>query len=210
MSPTLAVPRVEAASPLGFLGDGAWARAAEAVLLRSQDGRPTRGTTGLRVAASPGRLHVLFHWQGATVRSTHARRDAPLWEEDVVEVFLAPGPSDPARYAELELSPAGTLFDALVENPDGRRDTMRVDAAWDLAELGARVRRPAPGAWRAELSIPLAPLAVIGPVGSAWRANFFRIDRPEGGEPEFAAWSPTLVDPADFHKPAAFGRLVVA
>ena len=47
----------------------------------------------------------------------------------------------------------------------------------------------------------------ISPLPLLWRANFYRIERPAGSLPEFTAWSPTLVTPADFHKPARFGVL---
>ena len=58
----------------------------------------------------------------------------------------------------------------------------------------------------------LAPGEEQGEVPRIWRANFYRIERPrqppEAG-PELTAWAPTLVSPADFHKPARFGLLVL-
>jgi hypothetical protein len=42
-----------------------------------------------------------------------------------------------------------------------------------------------------------------------WRANFFRIERPRGGDHEFSCWSPTFTDPPDFHRPGFFGRLIL-
>ena len=55
--------------------------------------------------------------------------------------------------------------------------------------------------WWAELSIPWEKPSKI------WRANFYRVERPRDGAPEFTCWSPTLTNPADFHKPARFGLL---
>jgi hypothetical protein len=47
------------------------------------------------------------------------------------------------------------------------------------------------------------------PIANCWRANFYRIERPHDAEPEFSCWSPTMSDPADFHKPAYFGVLEI-
>jgi hypothetical protein len=64
--------------------------------------------------------------------------DAPIYEQDVVEVFFAP--DETTRYFELEVSPRGTVFDARVESPDGNRATMHVDRGWDCEGLVAAVR----------------------------------------------------------------------
>ncbi|HYG61044.1 MAG TPA: carbohydrate-binding family 9-like protein, partial [Thermoanaerobaculia bacterium] len=62
--------------------------------------------------------------------------------------------------------------------------------------------------WWAALAIPWAAIAPVStPLPPIWRANFYRIERPRDGVPEFSCWSPTLTDPADFHKPARFGAL---
>jgi hypothetical protein len=86
---------------------------------------------------------------------------------------------------------------------------MAVDASWTAEGLVGRVSRPRDGAWRAELSVPWSALGGEGGGETAWRANFFRVERPHGEPAEFSAWSPTGAVPADFHKPARFGLLVV-
>jgi hypothetical protein len=201
---TARLPRIEAGSiawesiaPLGELVD-------------ARHGGVTRDRTLVRAATSGHALHVLFECADRDVWGTLGRRDDPLWKEEVVEVFIAPGRDDPRRYVEIELSPAGVLFDAIVDNPDGRRDTMTVNAAWNAAGLVSRVSRPRTDLWRAELSIPWVSLAPDAARQDAWRANFFRVERPHAGSSEFSAWSPTGADPADFHKPACFGLLVAA
>jgi hypothetical protein len=135
--------------------------------------------------------------------ATHARRDAPLWEEDVFEVFLAPEEDPPRLYYEFEVNPLGTLFDARVASPDLARATMRVETGWDLPGFVARVTLGA-RRWSASLAIPLAPLCA-GPLPARWRANFYRIDR--GPVDEYTAWSPTFAEPPDFHVPELFGVL---
>jgi hypothetical protein len=176
-------------------------------LRRAQDGAPSIDATRVRLLEDGLRLFVRFDCDDRDVWATLERRDAPLWEEEAVEIFLAPGDDVPARYVEVQVNPLGTIFDAKVTNPDGRRDTMRVDASWNAPGLVARVVRPASGGWRAEIALPWSD-ACAGEPPSVWRANLFRIERRHGGQPEFSCWSPTLVDPPDFHKPAVFGRVV--
>ena len=208
---TAALPPVEPDGTTELLERRTWSAIAPlAALVDARDGRPPRDRTIVRAAASPRALHVLFECDDRDVWATHARRDAPLWDEEVVEVFVAPGSRDPDRYVEIEISPAGVLFDALVFNPDGRRETMRVDRAWTLPGLVGRTSRTGPTSWSAELSIPWRSVGRIGEPDGSWRANLYRIERPRGEKAEHSAWVPTGVDPADFHKPARFGRLVTA
>jgi len=146
-------------------------------------------------------LLVRFDGRDREVVATLTRRDDPLWKEDVFEVFLSPEGAPPVYY-EFEVNPLGTLFDARVESLEGRRDTMRVDVGWNCPGFSASVRRRE-GRWSAFLTIPLAPMAAGD--ATAWRANFYRIDR--GEIDEYSAWSPTGADPPDFHVPERFGSL---
>jgi hypothetical protein len=145
------------------------------------------------------------------------RRDDPLYQEEAVEVFLAPGSGDPVDYLEFEVSPLGVLWDGRVHNPTSRRIDMVSDPSWDCPGIRWAAGRlgTARQDWWAELVLPwegIVPGAVLSETSRPrlWRANFYRIERPEGGAPEFTAWSPTLVSPADFHKPARFGTLELA
>lgn len=167
--------------------------------------------TALRVAHDGERLLVCFQCVDREARGTHEGRNAPIYEEEVVEAFLAPGP-DPRRYFELEASPRGAWFEARIESPYGRRATMRVDRGWRCAgwQRAVRVCSDAAGRdvwWCAEWAIPFPALEAPAPAeGTRWHANFFRIDRE--GEGQFSAWSPTLVTPPDFHRPDRFGSLL--
>jgi len=169
--------------------------------------------TALRVCHDGERLYVLFQCIDRDVWGSHRGRNAPIYEEEVVEAFLAPG-ADPGRYLELEASPLGAWFEARVESPERRRATMRVDSDWRCAgwERAVRVRGdPARRdgrhvGWSAEWAIPFASLGAAPPApATRWRANFYRIDRADGGQ--LSAWSPTLASPPDFHLPDRFGWL---
>lgn len=171
---------------------------------------PAVQPTQLRLCWDDAALHVRFDCVDRDAWSTYTRRDDPIYEEEAVEVFLAPGEADPIDYFEFEVSPAGVLFDARIHNPTGLRPDLRADVAWDCPRLrwqaGRDAERPERQDWWAVLEIPWAGL-VAGAPPRVWRANFYRIERPRDSEPEFSGWSPTLTRPADFHKPARFGRL---
>jgi Carbohydrate-binding family 9 len=171
-------------------------------LVRSTDAGTPRLKTTVVVYADTENLHVLFRAEDDEVIATYMDHDSPIYEEDVVEVFLAP--DKPTTYYELEVNPLGTTFDARIESPIGVRASMRADLAWTCEDLFAAVRR-VPGLTDTMLRIPFA--SIDAAPKNEWRANFFRIDRSRAHGDEFSAWQPTQMNPADFHVAAAFGRL---
>jgi hypothetical protein len=198
-STLLVVPRAD------FSIEDPWAVPAGSAtfqLRRSTDGAAPRLTTTVVVYADAENLNVLFRAEDDGVVATLMKHDAPLHQEDVVEVFLAP--EKPTIYYELEVNPLGTTFDARIESPNGVRASMHVDLAWTCKDLFAAVRR-VPGATDTILRIPFA--SIDGAKRKEWRANFFRIDRSRVHGDEFSAWQPTLKNPADFHVAGAFGRM---
>lgn len=169
------------------------------------DGGAPRQATTVTVFFDDQYLNVVFSGADDAVVATHLEHDAPLWEEDVVEVFLSP--RGVTEYFEIEVNPLGTTFDARIESPDGVRSTMKTDLGWTCDGLFAAVRRDG-DAFDVVLRIPFASLGAACPKdGETWRANFFRIDRDPARGHEFMAWQPTMKNPADFHVPAAFGTL---
>ena len=110
-------------------------------LLADGSGLAVQQTT-VRLAWDEAALHVRFDCADRDAWGTFTRRDDPIYQEEAVEVFLAPGAADPARYFEFEVSPRGTLFDAIVWNPDSDRATMRADPAWDCPHFHGISWRP--------------------------------------------------------------------
>jgi cellulose/xylan binding protein with CBM9 domain len=203
----LSVPR----APFDMEEPWATPSAATPVRLRAAaDASVPRLATSLSVWFDDEYLTALFSSSDDHIEATHVAHDAPLYEEDVVEVFVAP--KNPERYFELEISPRGTIFDAAIESPDGVRATMRVDRDWNCEGLVAAVRKTteSDGAVTIDtvVRIPFAALGCATPAaGELWRANFFRIDRHPIHGDEYSAWQPTHRIPADFHVTAAFGTL---
>jgi len=178
-------------------------------LLRATDGGAARQRTAAAAYFDDEMLTIVFGGADDRVVATLLEHDAPLYQEDVVEVFLAPSRLE--EYFEIEVNPLGTTFDARIESPDGVRSTMKTDLAWTCEGLFPGVRRTggiAGATFDAVLRIPFAALGRTAPAdGETWRGNFFRIDRNPPDGDEFLAWQPTMRTPPDFHVPAAFGTL---
>lgn len=164
-------------------------------------GIPMQGTE-VRAAWSEHEWRVLFHAVDSDAWATLTARDAPLYEEEVVEVFLDPV-GDLQGYFEIEVNPLGAVLDIVFRKS---RSGYKGDWAWDCEGLRTHVRRKT-GAWTVELSVPFSAVAGHPPtVGTEWRVNFCRIDRPsrDGSAPrELCAWSPPRR--ANFHTPERFG-----
>jgi hypothetical protein len=176
-------------------------------LVRAVDGRRPRHATAVELGASPEGLVVRFDAETPDPWATIRDRDGRLWEEEVVELFVAAGGATPRRYFEIEVNPLGAIFDAIVDSPAGDRRGMKVDASWTCADLRTEVEIDRDGRrWRTLLELPWRALVAGGEPPRSLRLNLFRIERPrDGAPPEFSAWSPTFVEPADFHRPARFG-----
>jgi hypothetical protein len=180
------------------------------VFVRSDgSGAPVLRTV-VRLGADRGALFVHFECEDRDIWGTYRERDDPLYEQEAVEVFLAPGEADPVEYYEIEVSPAGVLFDASVRNPHGRREDPVTDPRWNCPGIRwEAAKRPDEDRWAAAIEIPWSGIGASSGAPPICRANFYRIERPRTAEPEFSAWSPTHADPPDFHKPRYFGRLLL-
>jgi hypothetical protein len=176
-----------------------WSGVPRAVLRETVSGDPPKQSTSAQLAWDALEFRVLFQAEDAHPWATLTERDAPLYEEEVMEVFLDPV-GDLECYFEIEVNPLNAVLDLVLRR--NRSGYVR-DFAWRCEGLRTAVTKDATG-WNAELSIPFASLTSAPPSnGSRWRANFLRIDRPPGTERELSAWSPT--GRANFHTPERFG-----
>ena len=207
MSESLVVPRA------AFDMDDPWATPAECSpvrLRRATDAAAPRLATSIAAWYDDDYLTILYSATDDHIHSTYHSHDDPLYEQDVVEVFLAPDGLE--RYYEIEVNPHGAIFDAAIESPNGTREGMLADVSWTCEGIFVALRKvyESGGTMSVDtvVRIPFFSLERSTPGGGeTWRGNFFRIDRhPEHGD-EFSAWQPTLRDPADFHVAVAFGTL---
>jgi hypothetical protein len=164
---------------------------------------PSQGTL-VKVAWDAADLRVLFQAADEHAWATMTARDAPLYEEEVVEVFLDPV-GDLESYFEIEVNPLNAVLDLVLRK---NRSGYAKNSAWQCEGLRTAVTKN-DVAWTTELAIPFRALTSAPPVlGTRWRVNFFRIDRPQNRERELSAWTPTRS--GTFHRPERFGVLEFA
>lgn len=208
--PSYTVAGCAAATPLLRADDQAWARAEEIAW------GPAPYRTAFRALACEHALHVRFACVDPSPWWTHTARDARLWEEEVVEIFLDPAGTGRSYY-ELEISPANVVCDLRVASP---WPALRGEVEWCLEGLEtACTRHPDGAGWTATARLPFAGLAALSgeasaampPAPAAWRFNVFRIKRPGGlAAPErdaiYAAWA--VPDAPSFHVPDVFRNMI--
>lgn len=166
-----------------------------------ETGAAAKQGTDVRLAWNADEWRVHFHAADADPWATLTTRDAPLYTEEVVEVFLDPV-GDLQSYFEFEVNPLNAVLDLVIRR---NRSGWVKNFAWKCEGLRTAVH-VGDGFWTAELSIPFRSLVAEVPrAGSEWRVNFCRIDRPHGRARELTAWSPT--GRALFHVPEQWGRL---
>ena len=160
-------------------------------------------------------LYFFVECEDRVLRNSFTEDFADLFLEDVVEIFLQPGPEN-SGYFEYEVSPLGHEIPLLVSQVDG---TFHGWLPWKYT--GPRKCRAqtvicggdkAPEAecvgWSVECFIPFALLTgLTSPPtsGTTWRANFCRLDYDTGGA-QHSTWSPAVG--TNFHDVANFGRIV--
>jgi hypothetical protein len=195
----------------GVLDDAVWKDATAVVLRGSFDGRTVSQRTEARLTYDDQALYVAFDAQDPDIWGTFRKRDEPIYEQEVVEVFLDAN-ADGRTYNELQVSPHNVNFDAYFP---ARRQGM--DLAWDSGMKSAvKVRGTLDDAsdrdegWTVELRVPYAGLAEVPNVpprkGERWRFNLYRLEHPGRKTVEGQAFSPLFV--GDFHALPRFGWLV--
>lgn len=199
----------------GCLDGDAWSHPQAVSLVLSEDGATASKPTNVKLCWDDDHLYAAFACIDQDIWGTMLNRDDPIWNEEVVEIFLSPD-GDLTHYYELNVSPRNVVFDAeinaSIDDPpvfEGRKE-------WDIAGLRTAVivdgtlddRNDVDSVWTAEIAIPFSSLGRQTPnIGEKWRGNLYRIDLSPAPA-EFQAWSPTLVSPANFHRPSRFGTIV--
>lgn len=176
-----------------------WVEIEAHALRETVAGGAPQQATSVQAGWTADELRVLFHCEDTHIAATLTERDAPLWKEEVVEVFVDPV-GDLAAYFEIEVNPLNAVLDLVLRR---NRSGYVSDTAWNCEGLRTAVQKTET-TWTAELAIPFRSLIAEPPkVGAQWRANFLRIDRPPGVPRELSAWSPT--GRPFFHMPERFG-----
>lgn len=209
--PEYKVPRAKKPPVIdGVLDDEAWKAAPVAVLHGSFDGRPVALRTEARLTYDDANLYVSFDAEDPDIWGTLLKRDDPIYEQEVVEIFLDAN-ADGRTYNELQVSPHNVIFDAYFP---ARRQGM--DTGWDSGmKTAVKVKGTLDNPtdqderWTVELQIPFAKLAEVPNVppkkGDRWRFNLYRLEHLGRTNVEGQSFSPVFI--GDFHALPRFGWL---
>ena len=199
----------------GALNEPVWGRIEPVGPFLQYNGKPVTYETEAKLCWDDKYLYVAFFCIDPDIWGTYTKRDEPIYDQEVVEIFLNPA-CDLADYFEFQVSPRNVIWDGKIHNPDGRPGpNYRYDDKWNCQGLltGVRVvgtvddRTDVDECWTVEMAIPFASIDRKTPGdGERWRGNLYRIDR--GEKDEYSCWSPTLREPPAFHIPSRFGWLV--
>jgi hypothetical protein len=207
--PTIvAVPMPEPPRLDGRLDEPGWVAAQAHGLVHSLDGEPyhERPST-VRFGWDAAALYLGAEIEDPDVWSEYGRRDDPLWNQEVLELFVF-GDAGRRGYLELQVSPRGVVFDARFAQY--RKGDHAWDGQWQAAvDLRGTLdeRRDRDQGWSAEVAVPWAEICehtatACPPVpGQTLRINVFRFERPreDGQGPVGLALAPPRVP--DFHAP---------
>lgn len=180
-----------------------WNRYEAVALSNTVTGLAAKEATEVRACWSAECFYVQFVCQDSYIVSEYRHRDDPLYEQDVVELFMDEA-GEGLEYIELELSPNNVVFDARIRN-DGQKSITDSDVEWDLTGLLTTVENDGKGNLVYEIRIPAQNFQNPPQAGRSWNVNFYRIDEDAQGNREYQAWSPT--GEVNYHIPSRFGRL---
>ena len=171
-------------------------------------GEPAAGSrhAEARIGWSREALHVRFvgAQQEPLVVSANPvtdRKTLGLWDRDVCEIFLAPDPTNSARYFEFEAAPTGEWVDLGITLTASGRET-----DWDFASGFTTAAKLDREQLLVGMRIPWSDALPKPQPGTVWRVNLFRCVGPESPE-RYLAWRPTRTPEPNFHVSEAFGSL---
>ena len=129
-----------------------------------------------------------------------SRKTIRLWDKDVCEIFIAPGPQTPERYFEFEASPLGEWVDLAISfKPTGRETDFEFNSGMSAGAIIGE------DSLTIVLKILWSELLPKPQRGDAWRVNIFRCVGV--GDERYLAWQPTYTAEPNFHVPEVFGWL---
>ncbi|MBS1271223.1 MAG: hypothetical protein MAGBODY4_00352 [Candidatus Marinimicrobia bacterium] len=206
--PKISEPPALDGTPSGHL----WETTSGVLLVDCVSGEKPKLATQVRLLWDDDYLYVGYEVEDNRIIANFTKRDEPLWQEDVVELFLSPSGSE-HYYYEFNFSPREVILDLIVLNDGGHAGEGRGElvsfADRDVKGLRVSTHIHENQNWSATVAIPFRELHFAGnqppAPGDEWRANLCRIEYGEAEE-EYSTWSPTGL--VDFHTSEKFGVMV--
>jgi hypothetical protein len=205
---TLILPR--AVGPITIDGrddDPGWQRAAVQPAFAAAEGCPLTQATRAKMTWDDEHLYLFVSAEDNDVYSPYTRRDDPLWEHDVIEIFID-ADGNRRGYVELQVNPHNAQFDTWIPGTRPHRDDS-FDAGMQSAVVVRGTldeRGDGDLGWDVELAIPLAAARGKDPgmqihvpprLGDTWRLNVVRGDKARDGKARVSSWN--RITCADWH-----------
>lgn len=204
----------------GKLSEASWLKASSTGAFRlANDSAFPKNRTEAKFLWDSTYLYIGFECEDSNIIGRMTKRDANLWEEEAVEVFLSPDDPVLHGYTEIEISPANTLLDLFVRYAKETNGvpapvalpyhTLNLDIRSAVSLRGTiNNENDKDTSWTVEIAIPFRDIMPVGRAlpldGEQWSVNLYRMERfPER---EFIGWSPTGLN--KFHVPRRFGVIV--
>ena len=165
-------------------------------------------------------LYLLFICVESEISAQLTKRDAEVWQEDCIGVFLSTGQalgaaSKSGVYYKIQVNPLNTVHDAKIVHWSEKVTDEELKAAplWNCPDLKTAVRAIEPKQqekkvqiWLVEMAIPFVSLGAVPSAGDTWKMNVCRIEK---AMPilRTLSWAPLE---RWFHEPSHFGNLKFA
>lgn len=199
----------------GRLTDKAWEDAPIVELIfpfEQQTGKKQK--TRVRLLWDDDALYAGYDCDDEDITAQYVNRDDPTYQDDVVELFLNPKPSQDTVYFGMEMNARAVMYDYLMVNGTGlfkQLDFKNFKLATFLrGTLNASGDKDE--GWSLEVAIPWDNFDGLGRrprPGAEWRAQMNRWDNVNP-ERVLSMWSHPLNRSASPHVPKRFGVLVFA
>ena len=171
----------------GKLDEAVWRSASPTRNFVKTNGEKGNGTaaTVAKFLYDDTHLYLGVHVKDDDIQSPFTNRDDTLWKADVVEFFVRTLKAGD-EYAEIQINPANTLFDAHFKahrNPAWEEAASSLNLNIESAvHLDGTLNKgdDKDKSWSAELKIPILELPGMTDAprsGQTWEANLYRIDK---------------------------------
>jgi hypothetical protein len=157
-------------------------------------------------------LYVGYECEDTDIVARHTERDDPTYEDDAVEIFLNPKPSQTGIYFGLEMNARAVLYDYLMYDARYAFKRFNLQGVQLATYIRGTVnmRGDQDKGWSLEVAIPWANFEELSkrPLpGDIWTAA---LNRWDGVEPNrrLSMWVDPLQSQPNPHVPARFGQLV--
>ena len=181
----------------------AWQQAIEAELVPNTAGKDIVPRTSFVLLSSDMHLYFKITAEDENPRSTMTGYNQPLYNEEVVELFIS-WDGRHERYYEYEANHLGAVFSAYIDHSAAGNKINFISAQNNPTETYVSTNS---GGFvvSGRVQMPLGDAPPNGKIADGAIFNVYRIKRTDNGDMMLAAFSPTGKD--NFHMPEKFAKI---